>query len=119
MRSVTQPSRLLRPILLSTLLILGLIASIVGAGSAQAGSNQFTLFNQTTTHKATNYAQVSIGGPSNWSSPTNYSSGNLYLRLEVAAKPSNKAVDVQLCAWRNKFSDETCSPKTRISTTGV
>lgn len=93
-------------------------ALMVVAVSAAAGT-QFTLFNQSLTHTATSLGTPAFSGPANWSSPTNYAGGRVYLRLQVTSKPSTKAVFSQVCMWRNNFAVETCAAGPVFTRTGT
>jgi hypothetical protein len=80
--------------------------SVVVASPADAVTKQFTWFNQSLTHTATSYAQPgqSAATPANWVSPTNYAGGKVFMKLVITAKPSTKPTLVQLCVWRNNYS---------------
>jgi hypothetical protein len=95
---------------------------VVVTHPAQAVTQQFTWFDQQVTNTNSSYATPAQSGatPSNWTSPINYAGGRVYTRFQVVSKPSSKPLDVQICAWRNNFTIETCSyTKFRFSDEGT
>lgn len=98
----------------------GLVAT--APATASAAIDQFTLFDaDDLVHDHNSFAQPDIGVsvPADWTAPVNYAAGRMYLRLAVTPRPSNRAVDVQVCMWRKDFVEETCSPQTALVTGGV
>ncbi|MEZ5218834.1 MAG: hypothetical protein R2715_20140 [Ilumatobacteraceae bacterium] len=90
------------------------------ATSASAtGETQVTIFDQIVTHKPNSYAQPAISVPADWTQPVDYKNGRAYLRFEVLEKPSDLALKVQFCLWRNRYTQEICSPLNDFTSTGL
>lgn len=95
-------------------------ALVVPTTSTSAAEGQFTFFDdQALQSRADAYAQPTTEQPDDWTSPVDYVRGRVYVRLDVEPRPSTKQINVQLCVWRNSFSEESCSPQKRLSTGGV
>lgn len=104
------------------LLVAAMAAGTLVGSEAPVGAvtQQFTWFDQALVHDKDRYAELtSPAQVSNWTSPVNWAGGRVYMRMQITAKPSTKAVDAQVCVWRNSFAEETCSPKHRYTSTGV
>ena len=85
-----------------------------------ANAAQFTLVDDTLSWIRSGFEYATQLGPTNWTSPTNYSVGSrLYLRHEILNKPSTMQVGVQLCFRQNGKVNETCSHIFLTDTVGV
>ncbi len=82
--------------------------------------NQVTVFNVTGNAGPAQYIEPSIGGPSNFTSPVNYTAGSAYIRYNVITMPSTKPVNIQICFWdhmNGNWKLETCSSESALTVT--
>lgn len=92
-----------------------------GNGGAGGGvtNHQFVFADQAFTWEDGNNGAVTQLGPTNWLSPIDYASGRIYLRYEVAVKPSDKLIAYQVCVWQDNWTRESCASCEGFTTTGV
>lgn len=103
-----------------------------GAGAAEPASSsapapeaaapaQAQIFAHTGQIRTDRHFRPVFTQPANWLAPVNYRDGTSFLRVNVSAKPTTKALNVQICLWRHnglqKFFWETCSDLGKTITT--
>jgi len=88
-----------------------------GAGGATNG--QLIFVDQAFTWEDGNNGAVTQLGTTNWLTPIDYFHGRIYLRYEVAQKPSDLLVAHQVCVWQDSWSKETCSSCETMTDPGV
>jgi hypothetical protein len=86
---------------------LTILCAIALANSAQhTWFDQEIYWNGSGWHKSDGGQDNGFSSPTNWVSPSNYSAGTMYRRMEIISKPSDLPVVTQTCIWGNV---ETCS----------
>jgi len=90
-----------------------------GGAGGSAGNNQLIFVEQSFSWEDGNNGAVTQLGPSDWLSPVDYFHGTIYLRYEVATKPSDKLIAYQVCVWQDSWSKETCSSCDGMTATGL
>ncbi len=92
-----------------------------GDGGAGGGvtNHQLLFVDQAFTWDDGNNGAVTQLGTTHWLSPIDYVHGRIYLRYEVAQKPSDKLIAYQVCVWQDSWTKETCSSCETMTATGV
>lgn len=79
---------------------------------ATAGPSQLTLFHHSGAQTSSQYWEPELNQPADYTAPTDYSGGTVYVKLVVDNKPSDKPLQALVCFWRHqgakKFKEETC-----------
>lgn len=96
--------------------------AVAGQGTAP---DQFVLLDVLHTHttktKGFTYFPIPPDVPENWKSPFNFHDGTIHFRLEVVDKPSDLAVNYQLCVFQDRHSRDkhACDGTRRFTGCGV
>ncbi|MBW2454947.1 MAG: hypothetical protein JRI68_10565 [Deltaproteobacteria bacterium] len=88
-------------------------------GAGGAANHQLTFVDQAFTWEDGNNGAVTQLGTTHWLAPIDYFHGRIYLRYEVAQKPSELLVAHQVCVWQDSWSKETCSSCETMTGSGV
>lgn len=98
-------------------ILVAVVSLALGAPAAarRPPATQVTLFSGAYLHEGEGYLTPELAGPTSWTAPVDFARGRLFLRVEVTSKPTTKPVGVQLCMWRDRYVEETCSRTTTFT----